>query len=563
MLRKVIFIFLFLSTASAVETNFQQQFLLQFQSSRVSFPKNNSPLMAKHPGGYSPFLQFFFENVFSWVPNGAGAALSEKCSSEIWASHIKDSRIASSAQLQGALIQKYFKECANELETGSTSDTVNLLKMMSVQIKPQKHPFWHSVVFNLPGNVKLKGLLALKGDFKRRPLVVMRLGVYSNSQDFLPERPWLMMFFEQAPFNVLVLENMTGSDFIANNSRFSFGGYDEGLQNILVAQILKDPNEPLSRLVESLHLFGISLGGHGVFYGSLLNSLNSPKSKPLYQSFIAACPVVNLQSTMRALTDKKPEGYLIDFWSQNRLAGLKSKIPAMTEHSAFGFLEKSASEVARTYQGGLSYVNSIKLPVGVVDGANFWELNNFWPSYKNVSEPVLVLATRKDPAVSFGLNSKMIQSRKLNIASSNIAVVDFPLGIHCTLPIPYDWKALATLAQAYVLSHAPGFKLRENTFEFEVGPYASAVNKVTYSVRRPSAKDKFVKIQVSLLTENGDSHEVSLNLPLAEFDFRFLNQELSPSEQWMVERWVNQNLHLKIIKKSQAAFLKASWFVAE
>ncbi|MBK9324079.1 MAG: hypothetical protein IPM97_14230 [Bdellovibrionaceae bacterium] len=537
--------------------------MLQFQSSKVSFPKKDSPLMANHPGGYSPFLRVLFENIFSWTPSGAGAALSEKCSSDIWSRRLMDSRVSPSAQLQGAVIQKYFRDCGSELETGNTSDIANLLKMMSVQLEPKNHPFWHSVVFNLPGNIKLKGLLALKGDFKRRPLVVMRLGVYSNAQDFLPERPWLMMLFEQAPFNVLVLENMTGSDFVANNSRFAFGGYDEGLQNILVAQILKDPNEPLSGLVESLHLFGISLGGHGVFYASLLNSLNSLKSKPLYQSFITACPVVNLQSTMRNLTEKKPEGYFVDLWSQNRLAGLGLKMPAVTEHSVFGFLDKSVSEVARTYQGGLSYVNSIKLPSGVVDGSDFWSLNNFWPAYKNVSEPVLVLATHKDPAVSFGLNSQMIQSKKLNISSSNIAVVDFPLGIHCTLPISYDWKALGSLTQAYVLSHAPGFKLRENAFELEVGPYASAVNKMTYNVRRPAPKDKFVKIEVKLLSKNGDSHEMSLNLPLAEFDFRFLNHELSPSEQWMIERWVNQNLHLKAIEKDHRVFLKASWFVAD
>ncbi len=559
---KAVFVIFFLAAMSVGAAMPQQEFLQQFQSSRILFPDESSPLMADHPGRYSPLLRFVFENIFSWAPTGASSGLSEKCASELWGNRLKDPRIARSAQLQGALIQKYFRDCSVELENGTKSDIVNMAKMMSIELDSRHHPFWRQVVFNLPGNIKLKGLLALKGDFKKRPLVVMRLGVYSDVQQFLPERPWLMMLFEQAPFNVLVLESMSGADFIANNSKFSFGGYDEGIQNILVGQILKDSNEPLSHLVESLHLFGVSLGGHGVFYGSLLNSLNSPKGQPLYQSFMAACPVVNLEATMRELTQNKPSGYFIDLWSRRRLDGLKIKMPSINEHEAFAFLDKTVSEVARTYHGGLSYVSAVKLPPGVVDSASFWELNDFWPHYKNVSEPFLVFATHKDPAVPFELNSEMIQNKKLNIQSSNIGVVDFSFGVHCTLPIPYDWKTLSALTQSYILSHAPGFKMKENVLELEVGDYAEKL-KLSYLVRRPEPKDKFIKVEVKIEgLEGKNTYEMSLNLPLVEFDFRFLNAELSPSEQSMVERWVNQNLHLKIVEKNKKAILKTSWSVA-
>jgi hypothetical protein len=559
---KFLFLILLLTLPQVrAEDSPQRKFLLQFQTSRVYFPDENSPFMAKNAGRYSFLQKFFLENVLSWVPTGEGIPQSERCAADLWARRLKDPRVAPSVQLQGALIAKYFKDCAGEIETGTNGDLLNLTRMMSVKFKPQEHPFLHEVVFSLPGNVKLKGLLALKGDFKKRPLVVMRLGVFSNVQEFLPERPWFMMMFEQSPFNVLLLENMSGSDFVANNSRFAFGGYDEGIQNILVAQILKDPNEPLSRLVESLHLFGISLGGHGVFEASLLNPLNSPKGKPLYQSFMAACPVVNLETTMHGLTAAKPEGYFVDLWSRKRLAGLYDKMPAVQDHPSFGFLEKAVSEVARTYSGGLSYVSSVKLPPGVTDGPNFWAQNDFWPAYRGVLEPVLVFATQDDPIVPFALNSQLLQNRQMHVESSNISVVDFNRGVHCTLPISYDWKTLSSLTQAYVLSHAPGFKLREQTVDMEVGDFDPTL-KLKYKIRRPATKDKFIKVEVSLQEDKKETREMSLNLPLSEFDFRFLNAELSPSEQWMIERWANQNLDLRLVEKDRKAYLRTTWPVA-
>ncbi|HEY8269712.1 MAG TPA: hypothetical protein VIG33_02405, partial [Pseudobdellovibrionaceae bacterium] len=368
------------ATVSAARSQ-QQDFMRQFQTSRVLFPDENSPYAARTDGQYSAPLRFLLQDFLAWTPSGEGRALSSKCATELWSARFQDARVHNSIQLQGALIQKYLKDCGEEFATGHDSMFSNFTKMMTMKYEPHAHPFLHRVVFSLPGNIKLKGLLGLKGDFKKRPLVVIRLGIFSNVEEFMPERAWLMMLFEQAPFNVLMLENMSGTDFVADNSRFSFGGYDEAIQNILVGQILKDPNEPLSKLVESLHLFGVSLGGHGVLYASLLNDLNSPKGQPLYQSFLGMCPVVNIEENMKNLTSEKPFSFLVDLWSQKRLAGLAKKMTAVENHESFAFLPKMISEVVRTYHGGLSYVSSVKLPAGVEDGPQFFQLNDFWKNY--------------------------------------------------------------------------------------------------------------------------------------------------------------------------------------
>lgn len=556
------------ATFAAPEKNPQQAFMRQFQTSRVMFPDENSPYAAGNAGRYSWPLRFLLQNVLAWSPSGEGQPLTPKCSSELWGQRLQDPRIKESVLLQGALIQKYFKDCADELETGSNSDAVNLVKMMTMKLTPQEHPFLHRVVFSLPGNIKLKGLLGLKGDFKKRPLVVLRLGIFANIEEFMPERAWFMMLFEQSPFNILLLENMSGTDFVANNSRFAFGGYDEGLQNILVAQILKDPNEPLNRLIESLHLFGVSLGGNGVLYGSLLNDLNAPKGRPLYQSFFGMCPVVNLQKTMKNLvTDNKPFSWLAESWASKRLVELPKKLKSLEDKTDGGFLENTVGEVARTYQGGLSYVSELKLPAGVQDGPKFWELNDFWKSYKNVHQPVMIFATHTDLLVPYALNAQELQKKTLKVDSNNISVVDFSHGIHCTLPVPYDWKAVSTLLQAYVLSHSPGFKMREQVLEMDLSDqidkdfYTGSV-EVRSSVEVPKAKDSFVSFTVLLKNEKKNSEELKLNLPLSQFDFRFLNPELSPSEQHMVQRWANHNLKVKFVMKEGQPTLRISWPVA-
>jgi hypothetical protein len=563
----IIFAIPFFSFAQKPSTP-QQAFIEQFQSPRIWFPAFDNPILADAPGRYPAVLNFLFEGILGWTPTGEGLSLTDKCNSTLWSARLQDPRVSVSTQLQGGLVQKYLQECGSQLQTHDLGELVNVRRYLTMRYDSYDHPFLRRVVINLPGNVKVKGLLALKGDSKRRPLVIFRSGIFSSIEDFRPERAWMMMLFEQSPFNVLLLENLTSADFIANNNQFSFGGYDEGIQNILIAQMLRNPTEPLSRVVDSIHVMGMSLGGPGVLFASLLNKYNSPANAPLIQSFFALCPVVNLKETMEALTGSGTRSAFIDLWGRRRLRGIEDKLPGMVQYDSFKYLSKAVSEVVRTYHGGLSYISTVKLPPGMKDGENFWALNNFWPYYKDVQEPVMIWATDHDYLVPYAINSQKIVNKVLKVDSKNIRVVEFPEGYHCTLPVAYDWKLSSSMMQSYVLSHSPHFKMRQNKLNMELTDdewkeFFAGTTTVTYKVEEPGKKANFVNLEIELKNSKGKTKSLSFSLPLSEFDFRFHNPTLTASEKEMIVRWVNQNLSVSIVDIAGKPNLQVSWAVAQ
>ncbi|WP_255490067.1 hypothetical protein [Bdellovibrio sp. KM01] len=546
----------------------QQAFIEQFQSPRIWFPAIDNPILADAPGRYPAVLNFLFEGILGWTPTGEGQSVTDNCNISVWASRLQDPRVAVSAQLQGGLMQKYLQECGSQLQTEDLGEMVNVRRYLTMRYNAYEHPFLRRVVINLPGNVKLKGLLALKGDSKRRPLVIFRSGIFSSIEDFRPERAWMMMLFEQSPFNVLLLENLTSADFIANNNQFSFGGYDEGIQNILIAQMLRNPTEPLSRVVDSVHIMGMSLGGPGVLFSSLLNKYNSPAGSPLIQSFLALCPVINLKETMESLTNSGTRSAFIDLWGRRRLRGIEEKLPGVVQYDSFKFIHKAVSEVVRTYHGGLSYINSVKLPPGMKDSEDFWGLNNFWPYYKDVSEPVMIWATDHDFMVPYAINAQKISNKVMKIDSRNIRVVEFPEGYHCTLPVAYDWKLSSSMFQSYVLSHSPHFKMRANKLNMELSDeewkdFFVGTTTTRYKVEEPGKKKNFVNLEIELKNSKGKEKSMSFSLPLSEFDFRFHNPELTNSEKEMIVRWINQNLSVAVVDIAGKPNLQVSWAVAQ
>jgi hypothetical protein len=90
-----------------------------------------------------------------------------------------------------------------------------------------------------------------------------------------------------------------------------------------IAKTLTDRAEPLSQIVGSLHMVGMSLGGHGVLFASLLNEFNlNDDGQRRIESFFGFCPVVHLKTNIDHLLEAGVFGLGVEFWSRYRLQSL-------------------------------------------------------------------------------------------------------------------------------------------------------------------------------------------------------------------------------------------------
>jgi pimeloyl-ACP methyl ester carboxylesterase len=524
------------------------EFMRSFQTSRVQFPSENSDYAKVNPGRYPSWLLWLFDHPFNWNPLGEKSDYPEKCGPDDLFESLKET---ASAPEQAARIDDHKVRCGKSFQNGSTWSAVNGIKIMSMGLDIHHHALLHRVVFHLPGGVRLKGLLALKGDYKKRPFVVLRLGIYSNVEEFLPERYLLMQLFEQGVANMLVLENMTSADFIANNAKYSLGGYNEGIQNIQVARILRSGAEPLSQLISSLHFVGVSLGGHGVLFASLLNEYNK---KPI-QSFTGICPVVNLKDTMNSLARPNILGVGADYWSSLRLEGLKNRDPLLDDYGVSDlfkfkpiFLPRAMKWVTEQFEKNPIPIGSIELPPAPYSNKTFWQANDFWTAYRNVASPVLVVGTVNDAMVSPAENIFWLKG-KSRAWNSNIGVVVFEEGFHCTLPIAYDWASIASLFNGRIMAYDQNTRISYRNASVEVADNfdedISEIHDLKFTLGWANEnKDVILKV-------NSEKHErisFTTTIPVEQLDFKF-HEPLKDPEKLSVERWLNHNLDIKLVKE--------------
>lgn len=350
--------------------------------------------------------------------------------------------------------------CQNLLRTGLENILLNALGVMTIQLEPGRHPFARHVMMELPGGVRLKGLLGLKGDGKKRPLVILRLGIFSNSEEFFPERYLFMQLFEESPFNILILESLSGSEFSQNNHKISVGGFEEGRQNYWIAKKLKNTSEPLSQLIGSIHMVGVSLGGHGVFYSAILNEKatavkgNSRQSKPI-DSFLAFCPLVNLKETFEFHKKNKWSYQLMNAWAQQRLPHLFQIYPTL--HSQDMIFDLLNILNKKPYQSLMpdSSLEEEKTEDEDVSNKDFFARNDYFSELDKINTPFYVIANLKDPIVPYKLNAERLKALK------NISLITLESGYHCSLPIAYDWHLMSKMYHNHLIKMSKDFSLAQ------------------------------------------------------------------------------------------------------
>lgn len=406
---------------------------------------------------YPLFLQTLYTDFLSWEPrvNLPGEGPDKQCRLSFSSADLK-TEISEVSQFQ-----KDKPACVFRDEAEKTNGLKRLLQSLSVKFDVSDTNHFRKVIFQFNTNddkiMKVRGLIGLHDDQKARPFVILRLGVHGNVDEFLAERYIGKAAYEDFGFNILVLENLTSHGYLSQDNPITFGGIEEGLHTFEILQILKNKNLFVSSLVTDIHLIGISLGAHGVFVTTMLDEVNDNYIK----STTALCPMVNLKETMNYHSQTSLAEAAIDFWNRMRLRALPGKVKELTDTglwrtmfdlkprfmpAVLGFLESHQTRPA------IKIRHDMNFPKGFLQhletSKSFYELNTFWPFFEDNKTPVLIITTPNDPLVPLQLNTDLIVSKKQLGLFEKTQIVQLDRGVHCALPIDYQWSFILDLLRS-------------------------------------------------------------------------------------------------------------------
>lgn len=536
-------------------------FFHQLNSDFLEVVEEGSPYFDEALGDYPWLAKVVQLDFFKWDPSGASRRFRPACDPSLWQQASLQKPV--SQEEWTTHLEKFLQDCDQDWETGQRGLLSNTIGIMSLKLHPSRYPYGRHVILKLPHQIRIKGLLAMKTDGKRRPLVIFRTGIFSNTQEFYPERYLFLQMFEQSPFDVLVLESSSGSEFLKHNTDYAVGGFDEGLQNYWIARQLQSPQEPISRLISDVHMMGMSMGGHGVLFSALLNEQTK---KPVFQSALAFCPLLNMQET---LDYHRSQGFSMDilnYYASRRLKVLRERIPELQEDQ---FIPRFFDWIRAHYQGPLiaegGHLPGIHLPEGmqkVLEDPHrpedlFWRLNHFWPWYENVKTPVVIFSTRKDPIVSWFLNAGRIEDHRMQFRDSNLKLFSFSQGYHCSLPVAYDWGVLATLFQTYFMRMSPSLNLQTKIQKIPLPEkvLSQLKGREVYLDLQFEVPEKAAQLQAAVRfdfqfapswLQRFLAPEMQVSLPLSEMEFPIDETVQSPDEASLLRRWAYQNVKAQI-----------------
>lgn len=278
-----------------------------------------------------------------------------------------------------------------------------------------------------------------------------------------------MHLFDEAPFNVLVLANNTSADYVRDNSMFLPGGFKEGQQIVEIARILRA--SALQARISTLHVVGMSLGGHASLYASYLGGLNLPPESGI-TSTLAACPAVDLETAINGTFTFDLKGIAIGFLYDTAIERALNRRPELgplfTWREAASDLRTKLIGDLAIYQMSTKPLSSPTLTpftqVKLASAKEFWDYNNFSQfAVQPLSGATLAIAASDDEVVD--------PKKNLNILNNtNVATALTPSGNHCAWNEFYGWRISSAIYRGYVLSQSPEMLVRQRLNRAELPP---------------------------------------------------------------------------------------------
>ncbi len=552
----------------ALAANISSQNFDQFNTAFMEIVKPGSEYFNEERPVYPVWSRVLLMDFLKYNPNPNEEATSPECNSLKWLDENRQrSSLAGLTDGSTSIMEsvgRYVQRCDDQMRSDWVSSLFSGYFAMMIKWNQKTYPYGRYVLFHLPNGNRVKGFLALKGDGTKRPLIILRLGIFADVTKFAPERFMFLQLFEQSPFNVLILESNSGNEYVFRNKKISIGGFEEGIQDFLIAKKLQDPSEPLSNIIESIHMMAFSMGGHGALFASLLSDWQAKKDlaatkkpHPVIQSLLAYCPLINFRETLDFHLSQGPQSKVFNYWMSHRLRGVEQVIPEIDPDH---FFQSVVDHVDQNYLGPAAYDESLPLKAKMKEDLHkFWSENLFWEYYHDVQTPVLILATELDPIVPFALNSQRLLNHYMDVGNSQLKVVSFKAGVHCGLPGVYQWRPLASITQAFFLREAnfiPEKMSRPVQLSREevVGMKAKTFPP-KYEIQEGRSPAEFY-----LNLELSDQPLVIKSIGFSFKDMGYADSDFTVSRP-MIERWLAQNLRFELSENAQQPpQLVLSWY---
>jgi predicted alpha/beta-fold hydrolase len=364
-------------------------------------------------------------------------------------------REAKSPQEVFKLYNSYFYNCAQELSDNSAKGLIGLANFSLHKYEFFKHPNVKRVLIELDDGTVIPSILAMKDDDRPRPFIVVQCGVFCSAEESASTKNYLMSLFDESPFNIVILSNRTGFDFISTNHIFSMGGHAEGLVGLKVGKWLREKSELRDR-ISSLHYMGISLGGNAAIMQSIYNEIEiQALGQRVFNSIASICPVLDLEATLRELVSSPVVGDIMYFYTRDEI--LKAQpylkdIPDLITKSTFPGKSDLADKLGEWASESLTRRG---LATAKED---FWKQNSFFNYNRNTSTPLLVWASKDDIIVHNKPNTGRLAIELNAKLHPNLGLINLPYGSHCGFSSVYGDAITATVLRSFVLFNSPEYK---------------------------------------------------------------------------------------------------------
>lgn len=401
-----------------------------------------------------------------WVPEAQSSYRRPNCGPE----EVRK-RMFTSTQVrnQAESLQNFFDSCQDHLVAQSPPNWWSLIRLENMNYPAPEHPRVERVRLKLDNGEIIWGLLALQDD-RPRPMVIMKCGFLCNSKQAIFFS--LMHLFDEGPFNAFFVGNISGPEYVENNKHLVFGGVYEGAQLVRIAKYLRESE--WNSLISSLHMVGVSLGGHAALYAGLYDSKlhSSETTKGYFDSVMAICPVVNLETVIKANLTASLQGRIMEYKIWKAFRKVRPSWPEVTQHihieGQWPGIQRLGESLTRSALNYLSAETSEPLffpPLAehrLQTEEEFWHANNILNWLEDGPVPTLVLGALDDHVVQKQTNFLPLAEKIRTEEMENLGAVLTPSGSHCAFSLHYGWDIIGEMMRSWILSRSPELKRLEN-----------------------------------------------------------------------------------------------------